>query len=308
MRSKSHLSVYPRKIISRYLEHFVREREDVLRSSGDIEPVHRMRVASRRLRAALDVFKDILPEEKAGIWREELKDIGRALGRARELDIQIRFLKDIQKKEKRGLRIVALRGIIKSFRKKRRWAQEGIDDKLRGFEPKKRLPGLKAWLKERSGAKRHVGARAFEARKEAILLKRFEHLRKLSSYAFRPQNSKELHLLRIAAKKLRYTLEILRPWYGAGIDQYIRVCRDIQDLLGDVHELDVLTHAMSDFPKNQDKDSSATIAYVKGTCAFLRQGVYVKFLRLWKRLRRERLWEALRECLKARGLGQGDSS
>ncbi len=72
---------------------------DGVRSGRDIEHIHRMRVASRRLRAALPLFKSCFPKEKFRKWMPELQKITRALGDARDTDVQIAFL--LRLKEKR---------------------------------------------------------------------------------------------------------------------------------------------------------------------------------------------------------------
>lgn len=61
----------------------------------DIEAIHRMRVASRRLATGLDVFKHCLPKKKSKLWRGEIRKVTFALGNARNLDIQIAQLTDL---------------------------------------------------------------------------------------------------------------------------------------------------------------------------------------------------------------------
>src|SRR5215467_4412586 len=58
------------------------------RTSSDIEHVHQTRVATRRMRAALRVFGDVLPPELAGL-SDELKWIAGQLGPVRDLDVQL---------------------------------------------------------------------------------------------------------------------------------------------------------------------------------------------------------------------------
>ena len=52
-----------------------------------------MRVASRRLRAALPLFSSCFPEKDFRHWMHEIKSVTRALGEARDTDVQIAFLK-----------------------------------------------------------------------------------------------------------------------------------------------------------------------------------------------------------------------
>lgn len=297
MRNRVDPRRYSKKIISKYLKRFLRERTHVLRprNPADIEPVHRMRVASRRLRASLAVFEEILPAQKTKRWKKQIRKIGRALGRARELDIQIKFLEAAAQKMKADAHSANTKAIIKSLKKERQQAQEHIDIELGGFRPQKNLPGLKPWLKHASSGKRGYHMDEFNAQKGAVILRRLDQLRAFSPYVSQPKNIHELHRMRIAAKKLRYTLELLRPWYGAGIDRYIRSSRQIQDVLGDVHEFDVLREVVSGFSRKRDKDFNATVAYLTQECAMLRREAYRTFIRLWRHLQGRKLWEALRK-------------
>jgi len=63
------------------------------RTSDDIEYIHQSRVFSRRLRAALKIFSPCLPEKQVKNWEREIKKITRALGEARDIDVQIGFIR-----------------------------------------------------------------------------------------------------------------------------------------------------------------------------------------------------------------------
>jgi CHAD domain-containing protein len=46
----------------------------------------------------------------------------------------------------------------------------------------------------------------------------------------------ELHALRLASKRLRYTLELFRPCYAQGLEQRIKALKQLQDLLGECND------------------------------------------------------------------------
>jgi CHAD domain-containing protein len=71
------------------------DRGDGILDVGDIERVHDMRVATRRLRAALELFEPCFPrrELKAGI--RQVKALADALGERRDRDVAIAALEDI---------------------------------------------------------------------------------------------------------------------------------------------------------------------------------------------------------------------
>ena len=73
------------------LDAFEDQIDGVLKSS-DIEYVHRMRVGSRRIRAALPIFKVCFPKKDYKKWRHEIKEVTRLLSNARDLDVQIAFI------------------------------------------------------------------------------------------------------------------------------------------------------------------------------------------------------------------------
>ena len=72
----------------------VREKEAGTRLGEDPEELHDMRVATRRLRAALVLFADVLPV-RAQTFREEFGWLGRLLGSVRDLDVQMEGLADM---------------------------------------------------------------------------------------------------------------------------------------------------------------------------------------------------------------------
>jgi hypothetical protein len=80
------------------------------------------------------------------------------------------------------------------------------------------------------------GAFAFNARQ--IVGVRLGELCDLAPRALDPTKPKRLHDMRIAAKRLRYVLEISRPALGPGAGQGVRTTKALQELLGDIHDCD----------------------------------------------------------------------
>jgi len=69
-----------------------------VRAAEDIEYIHRMRVASRRLRAALPIFRPCFSKKQYLRWMHGITTITRALGEARDADVQIAFLTKYKKR------------------------------------------------------------------------------------------------------------------------------------------------------------------------------------------------------------------
>ena len=86
----------------------LRDKEPGTRLGEDPEELHDMRVATRRLRAALALFAGVLPV-RAQTYREELGWLGRLLGEVRDLDVQQEGLADVGRRRRRVERRVPRR-------------------------------------------------------------------------------------------------------------------------------------------------------------------------------------------------------
>jgi CHAD domain-containing protein len=69
-----------------------------VKAGKDIEYIHRMRVASRRRRAALPLCAPCFHQKRYHKWIAEIQTITRALSEARDVDVQMEFLRKYQKK------------------------------------------------------------------------------------------------------------------------------------------------------------------------------------------------------------------
>jgi CHAD domain-containing protein len=108
---------------------------------GDIERVHDMRVATRRLRAALEVFRPCFPPHEFKGVLKEVKSIADALGERRDRDVTIATLEDF------GEALAAPdRPGIESLVAKLRSEQQEANEELAGFVDGARLEALRERL------------------------------------------------------------------------------------------------------------------------------------------------------------------
>jgi hypothetical protein len=91
----------------------------------------------------------------------------------------------------------------------------------------RKVQGLDAQMRLDDAAERMIGVRVDE-------------LCTLAAKAQDPGEVEALHDTRIAAKRLRYLLEIMAPVLGEYAATAGKRCKDVQDLLGDVHDCDVM--------------------------------------------------------------------
>jgi CHAD domain len=74
---------------------------------------------------------------------------------------------------------------------------------------------------------------------ERIVRTRLDELCSFMPRAADPAEVTALHDMRIAAKRLRYVLEITHPCFGVYAREGVRMAKDLQDLLGEIHDCDV---------------------------------------------------------------------
>lgn len=110
---------------------------------GDTERVHDMRVATRRLRAAMEVFEPCFPRKRHRKALKRVKTLADALGERRDRDVTIELLRGLAGELREGDR-GALAALIESQREEQRAANE----KLAPYVAPKRLRKLRRRLDE----------------------------------------------------------------------------------------------------------------------------------------------------------------
>lgn len=231
-----------RRIALGCLDHLQRNHAGAI-ISDDPEYIHQMRVATRRLRAALRLFGPLLPEGFADQLLSSLRALLAMLGAARDYDV---LLAEIAAPVLRALpdepRLAALVGIIteRGFAV-RREAVQMLRSPHYGKVVLKTLATLHG-LEAKVGA----GGTAAEAPVEPLSLLDFSttHLRRLRKKTLalaaqaRVDDPASLHALRIGIKRLRYALEFFAPLAAAKpMQKLLSHLAALQDTLGQINDL-----------------------------------------------------------------------
>ncbi len=126
------------------------EHSDRVLDVEEIERLHDMRVATRRLRAALEVFEASFPRKRFRKALKQVKALADALGERRDRDVEIEFLVGFAEAAPEAERH-ALAARIETLREEQRVANEA----LRSCLAAKRLRKLRRRLEKlAAGAKR----------------------------------------------------------------------------------------------------------------------------------------------------------
>jgi CHAD domain-containing protein len=201
---------------------------------GDVRGVHQARVASRRLREAVPVLTSGVKGSKAKKALGKIRRLTKSLGTVRELDVTLLILDEMAGDN--------------------RYPRPALED-VRGRVIAQREKGRAAMLKRVRSVRIDKLDRRLAAVGEALaatdsvewkdalasrLIKRAKALAAAMSQAGRLYAPEQLHAVRIAAKKLRYALELAAD---AGITSAagpVRVVKRTQETLGRLHDLQVL--------------------------------------------------------------------
>ncbi|MDQ2743839.1 MAG: CHAD domain-containing protein [Chloroflexota bacterium] len=102
-------------------------------SSETIEGVHDMRVATRRLRAALDLFRDVLPRRWYREVRVDVKRLARALGAVRDLEVTLERLRR-DRAGRPAAQVLVLDTMVAELEQQRVAARENLTETLKKLE------------------------------------------------------------------------------------------------------------------------------------------------------------------------------
>jgi CHAD domain-containing protein len=212
----------------------VLEELDKFRSAPEKDTVHDLRVAIRRCRSLAAVMEEVDPDPAWVQMRKTARKLFRGLGEVRDAEVLEEW---VQKLGAEGDPVRAQ--FLASLRADDKDRSESASHIAAKFDTEK-WRDLEHSLRARMRLV-PVGSHAAEC----LALERFEEARELHNQALRSERSKPWHGLRIGLKKFRYTVEEFLP------DQYAawrKNLKRLQDLLGDIHDLDVLAEKLGELP------------------------------------------------------------
>ncbi len=223
--------------------HFARmlAKEAGTRSGEQIEDLHGMRVATRRMRAAWRVFGDGFRPRRTKRLRDRLRVVAGRLGAVRDLDVLLEAAVEYQA----GLppaEAAAFEPLVAAWRDEREVARIVLLRELDSPAYVRLVEDYRVFVVAEGEAALAPASpvsphRVRDTAGSRIWLA-YEQVRAYES-VLRWADIETVHQLRIAAKWLRYTLEFFREALGPEVDQLIPRVVALQDHLGWLHDADV---------------------------------------------------------------------
>ena len=294
--------------IMRYHFAQVIKHEPGTRLGEDIEALHDMRVATRRLRASFEVFQDAFEPGALKPYLKGLRAAGRALGSVRDLDVFIekaqRYLNSRPPDQREDLSL-----LLRAWEAQRQQARQamlvfmdspGYAIFKREFNTFLQTPG--------AGVQPVPAGQPFpNLVYELAPVLIFSRLAEVLAYdpLLPGAPIERLHALRIEFKKLRYTTEYFRGVLGPEAKEVIEAFKTIQDHLGDLHDADVAAILLQEFidqaeaQPTSDPEQLEFVRHYLHYCTAERQRLMETFPALWEQFKQPDLRHNLAKAIAA---------
>lgn len=223
-----------RELLVAQWHELLRLRRDVLKTSG-LEAIHDLRVASRRFRAALQLFEPWIPPKNAALLNKNIRKLTRNLGSLRNIDEALLFFRLHTPAESAG-------GYQLCY----------LLTQMRGGELARVNESLTTFDRHRLNRTVRKAAARLEDRQitagKACSLpdyfsdtcnRLYQPVHDLLPLATSPEQRDSRHLLRIAIKKWRYFFEIVAPLLGADAGPILERLKEYQTVLGRMNDVAV---------------------------------------------------------------------
>lgn len=283
---------------------------DGVRAADDIEFVHRARVATRRLRAALEMFSNCFAPKLVKRWRKAIRRTTASLGGVRDRDVQIEFLCGVLAAIDLKVCVPGVAAVMIRFEHERRRMQPKVVKSMDRLQAKGILREMRrkttAVLRQSKMTAQTPQTPETIARASRHILRRMGQLLEFQDSLANPYDRERHHAMRIALKRFRYTMEISRPLYAGRLDEVIQAIKRVQTLLGDIHDCDVWLEHLDGFISAERGRIIATsgrgdrfqrlrpgIEYLQENRRSRRRQAFLELVEYWAELDGRRFWEEL---------------
>jgi CHAD domain-containing protein len=234
-----HVAEAGRKVLRFHLARML-DHEAGTRTGEMAEDLHKMRVATRRQRAAWRVFGEGFRDGRTQRYRTGLRDVAGRLGAVRDLDVQLEaadaYRADLPTSEQR-----ALEPLLIAWRDHRDHARTLLIRDLDGDRYRRWLDDYVDFVRTEGAAVRAVVPTAPHRVRDTAPSRIWAAYEGVRAYEpiLRWADVETLHDLRISGKWLRYTLEFVREALGPEANPLIARVTALQDHIGLMHDADL---------------------------------------------------------------------
>lgn len=267
------------------------------RLGEDVEALHEMRVATRRLRAAIKLFAEALPV-RARALRGGLGWLGSVLGAVRDLDVELAQLdawrEDLDADDRPALGPVAV-----LLRERREAARRRM---LRAFDSRRyeRFVAAAVDVVRRGPGRTPAAQTPILAAAPDLIGASYRKLRKMGDRIDAASDALAYHQLRIRGKRLRYALEFHEDVYGKPLRATLRALVALQKILGGYHDAEVAAGHLRELCAMRGRRLPPRTLFVLGALAEREGRRARKLRRRAVKVYRKLAWRRLRQAMDGR--------
>lgn len=228
-------------VIDKQYQHIIAQERGVL-ADKDPEYLHQMRVGSRRLSAALQVFSHAVALPKA-TQEKHVRSLTKTLGALRDLDVQIASLREDYYPRVNSSERKILDKVLESLDKQRERAFAEVESILNHPSYEKLKSACKSWLENprfSSPVHFHLGLLLPDLLSPLLSALLLHPGWSIAIVKTSEANSEVLHDLRKTCKYVRYQAEFFTDFYDTAFKGWIDELKELQDSLGKVQDMYVL--------------------------------------------------------------------
>jgi CHAD domain-containing protein len=294
---ESNIAEGGREAMRRYFVQLL-EHEVGSKLGNDIEDIHQMRVATRRIRTLFSLLAPYYKRRAVSEYRRDLKKLARRLGKVRDLDVQIADLqKYIREQDSNSERY---NEILHFLLERRTKAHQQLVAFLEDKQYRQLRRKFARFLQDTGkGASKFDQTTPSQIRHVLPVLIH-QHLAAVRAFdAVIDSEDPPFHELRIECKRLRYILEAFAEMLGASANPFLAELKRLQDELGAMQDIDVTVAFLADIFNKTPLDSEKDLA-VQDYIAYRKQkaGEHQEtFRKLWKKFNGRTVQQQLSDAL-----------
>jgi len=232
-------------------------RERVLRH-GDIDPIHDLRVASRRMRATVGLFAPFIAGKTVKRISKGLRRVTRELGHLRNIDEAIIYI---------GALPALLPALGRLLPKSREREMRAVRDVLKPFPRQEMDRMIRKAVAELAGIPH--GDQALPVYLSEMSIQRYQAVHDLLLPATVPENVEIRHRLRIAIKKWRYLLETLGQVCQYDYSATLWTLKEYQTQLGSLNDMVEFAGLFGSLTLPPHEREGITAALARDSAAYL---------------------------------------
>jgi triphosphatase len=260
---------------------------------ADAEGVHQLRVAIRRIRAALVLFKPLLHPETTRRYNAELRRIGQVFGEARDWDV---FVLETLPAAATDVPVPGWLDLERETAEAKRIAAHCVvQDELRSTAFTRLILSIAGWIEDGVHSPAVLGNGEMGQAIVDIapaLLDNMAHKVAKRGYALDDASPEELHAFRKSVKKLRYAVEFLSALYPPNeVKAYVDACKELQELLGKINDAAMTPMLAARLSEGEHADLAPAIGSLAAWSGKRGKMAWHRLPKVWHAVRRtEQFW------------------